>query len=194
MSGTMSGIQGVRAGLATVLAMLLAGCATAPEREPDSVAQREGEVGYTEVSELGKDHIELGANEIYQPPLPSPRNALPQYPQDMLDDALPMQVVCVQASISPEGAVTATAPVFDLEGCPQTGEMVLTVFYEAAASAVQEWHYEPAFRCIFQSEDARRDLGCAGVDVREVPLAVRLNYRFEFEQAHGQGQVRMTGG
>lgn len=174
-----------RLSLAVLAAAIASACSTTPVQEP-----RSGAVGYSEVSEdAASDRIVLGDNETYLPPLPLPGNALPDYPEAMLADALPVQVVCVQASITTEGTVGGTRPVSDLDGCPPPAQ----AFYDAAAAAVATWRYNPGFRCIYERAEDRDPRGCVG-DAREEPLAVRLNYRFEFGQTAGQGRVTMTGG
>lgn len=174
-----------RLSLALLAASIAAACSTTPVEE-----SRSGAVGYTEVAEdTATDRIVLADNETYLPPLPMPDNALPEYPQALLADALPVQVVCVQASITVEGTVGDTRPVSGLDGCPPPAQ----AFYDAAAAAVMTWKYDPGFRCIYERAEDRDPRGCVG-EAREVPLAVRLNYRFEFEQTAGQGRVTMTGG
>jgi len=172
--------------LAGALGLALAGCAATPDADSDAVAASDAGV-----QEVGSgDRITLGSNETYQPPLPAADNAMPEYPAALLERALPEQVVCVQASISEQGQVTGTMPVSDIDGCPPPA----TAFYDAAVAAVSSWRFEPAFRCIYQNADDVTPYGCIGEDAREQPLAVRLNYRFTFEQSDGQGQVTVTGG
>jgi hypothetical protein len=65
-------------------------------------------------------------------------------------------------------------------------------FYEAAAAAASDWHYDPAFRCIFPKRAKKPASGCYGDGVKEVPEAVSLVYQFEFEQQAGVGAVRLS--
>ena len=169
--------------LAVVVGVLLAGCMTAPTR---------GQVGVNEVDSAvaPEARMTLADNETFQPPLPASDNALPIYPEAMLVHRLPPQAVCVRVSIDEAGAVSATAPIIAGPDCTSQ-ENAAAAFYDAAQITAASWHFDPAFRCVYPKKMKPRDHGCWGDDVKEVPQAVSLIYRFLFEQVDGKGAVRV---
>lgn len=132
----------------------------------------------------------LAENETFMKPLPSADNAMPQYPDSMLQHRLPPQAVCVRVSIDEKGGVSATAPIGVGPDCPAEANAA-SAFYDAAQAAAATWRYEPAFRCIFPKHTKAPRSGCLGERVKEVPEAVSLVYRFVFEQTDGKGAVRL---
>jgi hypothetical protein len=164
--------------------VMLAGCLSAPPVL--------GQVGVSEVdSAVPADaRMALAENESFMKPLPSADNEMPLYPDSMLQHRLPPQAVCVRVSIDEKGGVSATAPIGIGPDCPAEANAA-SAFYDAAQAAAAQWHYEPAFRCIFPKHTKAPRSGCLGERVKEVPEAVSLVYRFVFEQTDGKGAVRL---
>lgn len=171
--------------LAIVAGILLAGCMTAPIR---------GQVGVSEVNSAvpAEARMTLADNETFQPPLAAVDNPLPVYPAALLAHRLPPQAVCVRVSIDEKGAVSDTAAIVAGPDCAAP-DNAGAEFYNAAQRAAAEWHFDPAFRCVYPKTVKPRDNGCWGDDVKEVPQAVSLIYRFVFEQIDGKGAVRVGG-
>ena len=165
---------------ALLSAILLAGCVTAAQ------------VGATEADSAAATDTRktLAENESFMKPLPSADNDLPLYPDSMLQHRLAPQSVCVRVSIDEKGAVSATAPIGIGPDCPAEANAA-TAFYDAAQAATANWHYEPAFRCIFPKHTKAPRNSCLGERVKEVPEAVSIVYRFVFEQTDGKGAVRL---
>lgn len=169
---------------AIVLPLLLVAAAGA-----HAAGTSEPQVAVDEVAAATPDRIVLGENERFQPPLPRNDNAMPEYPAPLLAQSLPKQTVCVQVSVDVEGKVSGAHPVSEGPDCPAPGNAE-TTFFEAAATAVRQWRFEPAFRCIFEYTPKPKE-PCGGEDTREEPQAVSVVYRFTFEQANGLGSVRL---
>lgn len=134
----------------------------------------------------------LAANETFQRPMPMPGNTLPSYPEGMLGHMLPPQTVCVRVTIDDTGKVEATAPIGSGPDCP-TPENAPAAFYEAAEAAAKAWSFDPAFKCVYPKRVKPNPRGCFGDDVKEVPTAVSMVYRFVFEQSEGKPAVRLEG-
>jgi hypothetical protein len=148
------------------------------------------EGGAVDSSGSSQPRMSLADNEVFVKPLPSTDNDLPEYPQAMLIHHLPPQAVCVRVSIDEKGRVSATAPIGVGPDCPESANAA-TAFYEAAQAATKSWHYDPAFLCVFPKKTKASRNGCLGENVKEVPQAVSLVYRFVFEQVNGRGAVRL---
>lgn len=166
--------------LAAIL-LLAASTGTALAEEPA--------VAVDEVSAAEPDRIVLGENERFQPPLPLASNPMPEYPASMVERALPPQTVCVSISVDEEGKATSALPVAQGPDCPAPGNAE-TAFFESVAATVQQWRFDPAFRCVFDYKPKPKEL-CGGEDTHEVPQAVSVVYRFTFELRDGLGAVRM---
>lgn len=177
---------------ALLAAALMAGCATHGAVPPDSSA-RSGQVGMREISGAfaQSPRIALADNESFLVPLEDDANAAPAYPQALLARQLPAQAVCVRVAVSETGSVMSSAPAVQPPECPAPGA-VDAAFFDAVASAVVRWRYEPGLRCVFPDAKAKdATVGSCGGH-REIPQAVSLTYRFVFEQKDGRGSVRMS--
>lgn len=173
---------------ALVAVLLLGGCATVPEAAPTT----HGEVGVREVDAAvaPSARLSLGSNESFQRPLFAADNAPPDYPDALLAQRLPPQPVCLRVGISETGQVVLAEPVHAGADCAGT-TTTAAEFIAAARTAALQWRFDPAFRCVYP-DDTRPERGlCVGQGVQEIPQAVSLVYRFVFEQADGQGRVRM---
>lgn len=156
----------------------------------DARAESEqAQVVVDEVSEAAPDRLIIAENERFQPPLPKTGNPLPEYPATLIDRSLPAQTVCVSVSVDETGTPTSTQPVSQGPDCPAPGNAE-TMFYEAAAAAIMQWSFEPAFRCVFEYKPKPKEQ-CGGEDTHEVPQAVSVVYRFTFELKDGLGAVRL---
>jgi hypothetical protein len=175
-----------------LLVLALTGCATAPVPVADAPEARRGAVGISEITEAvpASGRLALSQQESFQMPLAEGALALPDYPASLLAQRLQPQVVCLRVGIGADGRVVGTWPS-EAEGCPAP-DTVAAGFREAAAAAATQWHFDPAFRCVFPDAAAKaraQSLGCMGG--REVPQPVTLAYRFVFEQQDGRGSVRL---
>ena len=175
-----------------LIVLALAGCATTPDPVAGAPAARTGAVGISEITEPvpASGRLALSQQESFQMPLAEGALALPDYPASLLAQRLPPQVVCLRVGIGADGRVVGTWPS-ESEGCPAP-DTVDAGFREAAAAAAAQWHFDPAFRCVFPDAATKAraaSLGCMGG--REVPQPVTLAYRFVFEQHDGRGSVRL---
>jgi len=175
-----------------LLALALTGCASSPAPMAEAPDARTGAVGVNEITEAvpASGRLALSQQESFQMPLAEGALALPDYPASLLAQRLPPQVVCLHVGIGADGRVVGTWPS-ESEGCPAP-DTVDAGFREAAAAAAAQWHFDPAFRCVFPDAATKAraaSLGCMGG--REVPQPVTLAYRFVFEQHDGRGSVRL---
>lgn len=169
---------------------LIGGCATSAPSATAPEPPRSGQVTALPVVRIGGvDRLQLPANETFNMPLAEGGNAPPAYPAALLQQHLPPQVVCLRVSIGTDGEVTATAPVAQAPQCAQPSG-INPAFAASAAEAVQEWRFDPAFRCIYP-DAASVQPGCAP-GMPHVEQAVSLVYRFVFEQHGGQGSVQVS--
>jgi hypothetical protein len=175
-----------RAGLVAAL-LCLGACASVPP--PREVR---GDVGLREIDApvAPSERLDLASNESFQRPLFASSNELPDYPAELLPQALPPQPVCLRVGIDEQGAVTLADPVQDGEACAPTA-LAAPPFVAAAQAAARSWRFDPAFRCVFPEGQPPEHGLCVGKGVREVPQAVSLVYRFVFEQVEGRGAVRL---
>ncbi|HZX76695.1 hypothetical protein [Lysobacter sp.] len=169
--------------------VLLAGCATqAPVAKEDPT--RSGQVGMNEISALipQPSRMELADNESFLMPIEDDANPMPAYPEALLSQRLPLQVVCVRVGVDRDGGVLSSAPAVAPPNCPAPSD---PAFFEAVRGAVAGWRYDPALRCVFPDAKTKNDTegSCGGhTEIRE---AVTLTYRFMFEQKDGRASVRM---
>ena len=180
----------------TVLMMLvlpLIGCASAPDSSTGARVELAGAVGVSEITEAvpAGGRLTLSRQESFQMPLAEGTLAMPGYPEALLSRRLPPQVVCLRVGVGTEGKVVGTWPSAASDGCPRPDDVDVR-FRDAAAAAVAQWRFDPAFRCVFPDAATKaraESLGCMGG--REVPQAVTVAYRFVFEQRDGRGSVRL---
>lgn len=137
-----------------------------------------------------QQELALKDNETFQRPMPMTGNTLPAYPEGMLAHLLPPQTVCLRVTIDEKGKVGATAPIGAGPDCP-TPQNAPAAFYEAAEAAAKDWTFDPAFKCVYPKRVKPNKSGCFGDNVKEVPTAVSLVYRFVFEQSEGKPAVRL---
>jgi len=164
--------------------LLLAACGG---RETRPEAGRDGDVGVSMVAVPSTERMVLPDNERFEYPLPDPANRFPRYPDDQLVDELPPIVVCVALSVGEEGQVFRIDPMQEGDDCVATADAP-EPFRQAVFDALGYWRFEPAFRCVYPEGVQPGALGC--IEPAEVvPVAVRLPYRFVFEQRDGQGIV-----
>lgn len=172
----------MRVSLLFAALLALAACA-GREAKPG----REGEVGLSMVEVPGDERLALAENERFEYPLPDPANRFPAYPQALLSEALEPVVVCVALSVGTGGEVFRIDPVEAGEDCEATADAP-EAFRQAVFDALGFWRYEPGFRCVYPEGVQPGALGC--IEPAEVvPVAVRLPYRFVFEQREGRGVV-----
>ena len=131
----------------------------------------------------------LAENESFLVPLEDLKNAHPSYPPNLLGLNLPPRTVCLLVAIDEKGAVILVAKAPTSDNCPKGAE---PEFRAAAETAAKTWNFEPALRCVFRNaEDKKRAVSsCYGG--KEIPQAVTLVYRFQFEQVNGTPQVRVS--
>lgn len=157
---------------------------------------RSGDVGVTDISEFAapSGRLVLADNETFFLPLPALDNALPAYPQPLLAQRLPPQVVCVKVGVGTQGEIMTAAPIAST-ACPVDDPGMQPAadrrFFDAARDAVLRWRFDAAFRCEYPNDAARIRQDCSGG--REAAQAVSLAYRFVFEQRDGRGSVRQSG-
>jgi len=164
---------------------LLVACGGRSTRSDE--ASRDGSVGWTMPGVEAADRMELAANERFQYPLPDTSNAMPDYPSELLAEPLPPQVVCVSLSVSDSGSVFRVDPMEFGEDCEETRDAPQAM-RQAVFDALGFWRFEPAFRCVYPEGVQPGMLGCMP-PASEVPTAVRMPYRFVFEQREGRGVV-----
>lgn len=159
-------------------------------------SSRSGDVGVTDISEIAapSGRLVLAENETFFLPLPELDNAPPAYPQPLLAQRLPPQVVCLQIAIGTHGEVMTVLPLAPAAKCPADDPGVQAAgdrrFSDAARDALLGWRFDAAFRCEYPNESARLRQDCTGG--REFPQAISLVYRFIFEQRDGRGSVRQS--
>jgi len=180
------------AGLSVVL-LTVAACATRPATVVADPSPS-GQVGVQDitVAALASGRLQLASNETFLPATEEPDNAVPEYPEPLLVQRLPPQVVCLRVSVGTDGAVMSTAPITGSTDSPQCAatHSVDPAFYASAAQAASMWRFSPALRCVFPDAKSRSDTGCWGG--KGVLQPVSLAYRFVFEQHDGRGSVQMT--
>lgn len=168
------------------LALLcLLGCATAPAVQPNThVAVAPfippGADSY-EVSPQQK--VVLGEAIAQQDPV---------YPPALLAEAIPEQVVCLETEINEMGAIQASRPLYDIDGCPANATAVAPAFLAAAQSAVQHWRFEPAMLCTFPApvDASLKGNDCLAEGAKVEALALKLAFRFTFSIQQGVASVR----
>lgn len=170
---------------------VLVGCATQPT--VDAAAQDASVYGQVAARSIDKlveptQRLQLAANESFEMPLAERGNALPRYPEALLARRLPPQAVCLNVAIDASGAVSGSSPLTQPPRCAGP-DAIDPAFYEAAAQAVRQWRFDPAFRCVYPGTKPVGEQGC--VTGREVPQAISLAYLFVFEQRDGRGVVRL---
>jgi TonB family protein len=158
--------------VATLFAMLFAGCASSP-RAPEA---REGYAADGAVSAEIVDAADGDAR--YQPmpgssylsPLPMRENAKPEYPPALLDRRLPPATLMVRLIVDGAGKVADARIVEN-----GSGE---AAFADAVLAAVRGWTFFPLKR----------------VTGRQVePLPFTQDYRFTFRQVNGRAVVEAGG-
>lgn len=168
---------------------LLAGCATQPPVAKEDPS-RSGQVGMNEISALipQPSRMELAENESFLMPIEDDANPMPAYPEALLSQRLPLQVVCVRVAVDRDGGVLSSTPAVAPPNCPAPSD---PAFFDTVRGAVAGWRYDPALRCVFPDAKTKDDTegSCGGyTEIRE---AVTLTYRFMFEQKDGRASVRM---
>lgn len=176
-----------------IAVLALTGCASAPRPVVDTIAPRMGAVGVLEMTEAVPDsaRLKLAERETFQMPLAEGPLATPAYPEALLAQQLPPQVVCLRVGIGADGRVMGTWPNPEVGSCPSM-DAIDQRFVDAAITATADWRFDPAFRCVYpdaEAKDRADGLGCMGG--REVAEPVSLAYRFVFEQHDGRGSVRL---
>lgn len=174
----------MRAGAALVALLALAACTANPPRPA-------GQVGMSLLDVPGEQRMQLGRNERFALPLPDQANALPTYPEKLLAEHLSRQVVCVGLNVDEHGQAVAAEPIHDIDDCPPADRLRDELF-DAVRRTLLGWHFEPAFRCVYPAGVTPSELGCMTPPAEEVAVAVRMPYRFEFEQRDGIGSVLQT--
>jgi outer membrane biosynthesis protein TonB len=174
-----------RAFLILSTSALLAACAAAPEK-----ASLTGAVGFSEITTAAptQARLALADNESFEPPVPYSGNALPAYPEHLLERRLPRQALCLRIGIGEDGRVVDAEPVREGPDCP--GDLTEeSAFFDAASHTVRTWRFDPAFRCVHPSAEAAQASqgGCGLGGTQEIPQAVSLVYRFVFRQIDGRG-------
>ncbi|KGM53722.1 hypothetical protein N800_06225 [Lysobacter daejeonensis GH1-9] len=175
------------------LVLALTGCASAPDPSTEVSSGRSGAVGIREITEAvpASGRLTLSQQESFQMPLAEQALALPSYPESLLAQRLPPQIVCLRVGIGADGKVVGTWPSPNADGCPGPDD-VDARFRDAAAATAAQWRFDPAFRCVFPDAATKARAGALGcLGGREVPQAVTLAYRFVFEQQGGRGKVRL---
>src|SRR5688572_1252669 len=179
-------------GAAALAALLASGCATAPPTANSEAASPSGQVGMRDISAViaPTTRMQLAENESFLMPLDDSANATPAYPDALLAQRLPAQIVCMRVSVDRDGAVTSSAPMVKMPECPGP-EQVDAAFFGAAAKAVAGWRFDPALRCVFPDAKTKENTIASCGGFQAIPEAVSLTYRFVFEQKDGRGSVRV---
>lgn len=178
--------------LPAFIALLATGCATTPLPANVEVASPSGQVGMRDISAViaPTTRMQLADNESFLMPLDDSANATPAYPDALLAQRLPAQIVCMRVSVDRDGAVTSSAPLVKMPECPGP-ELVDAAFFGAAARAVAGWRFDPALRCVFPDAKTKENTIASCGGFQAIPEAVSLTYRFVFEQKDGRGSVRV---
>ena len=161
----------------SVLAMLLAGCASSVETVDHQMLLQPGTAQY-----------EMDDLEFFVMPmeLDAP---LPVFPEAVTAPEVAPVFVCAEIWLSADGDVTRVAPVGDLPGCGD-GADAAAPFEAAVLVRLRQWSFTPARVCRFREDqrDKRERGDCRGdVEVERVP--VRLAYAFRFERHQGRAAV-----
>ena len=179
-----------RCGIVALFAILaFAGCRSAPVAEAPAV----GSVGVALVTPpAGATRMQLDSSQAFVFPNLVEPVAMPAYPQDLLPLRLDPLELCVEVTISAEGAVSAAKRRVD-EACPGVAGTHEEHFTAALLDAVGQWTYDPALVCRTPDGRPSKD-ACAEPDAVETPTALRLSYAFSFSQRDGQPSVELRGG
>lgn len=167
-------------------ALALAGVALALTMVPAALAGDSADA----VDLQGNRRAKLADNEGFQTAFPKAGNPMPVYPEELLDQRLGPQYVCLNVDVSKTGAVSATIPSFGSPGCPTREAAPDARFIQSAMSTLRGWHFEPAFRCVFGKHQTPHPQ-CLDEYEEEIPQAVRLAFRVVYENGNGRPRVRV---
>ena len=154
----------------------LAACATKTGPRPSV-----GDSAYSMVIPFGAPQHEVRSDEIFLVADTLGPQPMPEYPAGYLGADLPVQVVCVDVVVEPEGAATRVSRHTGAPGCPDGTDARTLAFVHSTLDAVGAWRYFGAQICRFPAGIEHKD-DCSGEGVEIRPVAVKLTYVFRFFQ------------
>jgi hypothetical protein len=162
-----------------LLILCLAGCAhSAPRTDSSSVVK-------DMILPLGAVREQLRQNQVFLAPVPI-NEPMPDFP-----DGYPTQGdadidICVELSVSSDGAIDDVKQISAADGCEPPGSAASVLFYPQVAAAVGQWTYFGAAICTFESREGE----CDSTDAALQAVPVKLAYRFKFRVVDGRRSVR----
>ena len=170
-------------------ALLLIPLACAPRRPvippPDPQGRTSVRVLNAPASPSAGGEVSSWAPRI-TPAYASASNALPVYPAHALKARCGTDTVAVRIHVDPAGNVSRQESV---PGRPPRHEPCAQAFEAAAATAVRDWKFAPAFRQTPIVEPGA-DPQAAPLKWQQEPVAIYLDFEFTFEVVDGRGVVR----
>ncbi|MEP6484000.1 MAG: hypothetical protein ABJB01_06085 [Rudaea sp.] len=172
--------------IVTLLAAII-GCSTQHATRADAPGtQPSGRVSGNVIDASDADHYKPTAGVRYDAPAPSPDNALPHYPDEMLSRRLEPIEIKIRLIVDEHGAVTEIRPL----GSRQDD----APFVAAVQSAVTHWQFTPLVQIVDGPGDTLIATGGSSVQYAGAAkaLAFHQDYAFVFEQTDGKPAVRAT--
>lgn len=188
----------MRGQVMALLALMLAGCATQPAKEPEGSRfnLNQHRQMLTPESSGGAGEIqpyELAATESFRMPVVLSA-ADPVLPSEYASRSLDATTVCVNVIVDALGQVQRTAPLLSHSACGAGAEAGNAALLQASLAATAGWSFEPAAVCHYAAGvRAPSNGGCANASrIEAVP--VTLAYAFTFEVVEGRALVRREDG
>lgn len=169
------------------VALSLSACQTPKHtlREPTQTPAKQGKVSGHLLATPASERYPTESDLRYEQPTADPENPSPEYPADLLPQALPPVRVQVRVIVGAGGSVQAVQAL-------NPDDSVLPEFLDAVRTAVATWFYQPLVRLRPNDQmtaitDDRGEEAWYPGTAEALPF--HLDYEFVFRQAHGQGQV-----
>ncbi len=174
-----------------VVALLasMGGCSTRETIRTDAaVAAPSGHVSGDIIEASDADQYKPAPGVHFDPPAPSPENALPEYPAEMLSRRLAPVAIKVRLIVDERGSVAETRMLDSLDED--------SAFISSVRSAVSHWRFMPLVKIVDGPGKNTITVGdtIMQYDGAATALAFHQDYAFVFEQKDGKPAVRATNG
>lgn len=188
----------MRAHVAVLAALMLAGCATQPAKEQASSSfnLNQHRQMLTPESAGGAGEIQpyqLAATESFRMPV-AISAADPVLPLEYAKRSLDATTVCVNVILDAQGRVERSAPLLAHSACGAGSDAGNAGLLQAVLTATAGWSFEPAAVCHYAAGVRAPAHGDCGNASRIEAVPVTLAYAFTFEVVEGRAVVRRQDG
>jgi len=188
----------VRGHAAVLAALMLAGCATQPQKEQASSSfnLNQHRQMLTPESSGGAGEIQpyqLAATESFRMPVAVSADD-PVLPSEYAKRSLDATTVCVNVILDAQGRVERSAPLLAHSACGAGRDAANAGLLQAALAATSGWSFEPAAVCHYAAGVQAPSNGDCSTASRIEAVPVTLAYAFTFEVIEGRAMVRREDG